>query len=71
MSAKIPICISGESFELKQTNKSLEKKIMELEAKVQNLDMISLEKDTLIEKYNMEIKEGECSSYVVTSSVLS
>ena len=71
MLAKIPIYISGESFELKQTNKSLESKIMELEAQVQNLDMISSEKDTLIEKYKVETKEGKCLSYVVTRSGLS
>ena len=71
MLAKIPIYISGETFELKETNKSLENKIMELEVQVQSLDMISSEKDTLIEKYKMETKEGECLSYVVTRSILS
>ena len=51
--------ISGESFKLRQTTKSLEHKIMELEGQVQNLEQTTSEKDTLIEKYKMEIKEGE------------
>ena len=63
--------ISGESFELKKTNKSLEKKIMELEAQAEILERTSSEKDTLIEKYKMETKEGNCLSYSVTRSVLS
>ena len=50
---------SGESFELRQTTKTLEHKIMELEGQVQNLEQTSSEKDTFIEKYKMETKEGE------------
>ena len=53
---------SGESFELTQNTKSLEHKIMELEGQVQNLEQTSSEKDTLIEKYKIEIKEGKCLS---------
>ena len=32
---------------------------MELEGQLQNLDQTSSEKDTLIDKYKMEIKEGK------------
>ena len=66
---KIAICLtiskilsytSGESFESRQTSKFFENKVMELEGQVQNFERISSEKDTLIEKYKMETKEGEC-----------
>ena len=53
------MCISGESFELRQTTKSLEHKIMELKGQVQNLERTSSEKGNLIEKYDMETEEGE------------
>ena len=33
---------------------------MELEEQVQALDKLSSEKDTLIEKYKTDYKEGEC-----------
>ena len=62
--------ISGESFELKETNKPLEKKIMELEAQAQILERTSSDKDVPIEKYKMETKEGKCLSYSVMRSVL-
>ena len=62
--------ISGESFELNETNNSLEKKIMELEAQAQILERTSSEKDALIEKYKMETKEGKCLSYSVMRSIL-
>ena len=51
--------ISGEGVELRVANKSLKTKTMELEAQVKDLEGISSEKDTLIEKYKMEIKEGD------------
>ena len=51
--------LAGESDDLKQTIKSLESRNMELEDKVQRLDKASSEKDTLIEKYKIEYKEGE------------
>ena len=55
----IVLWLAGESSGLKQTIKSLESRIMELEDQVQELDKASSEKDTLIEKYKIEYKEGE------------
>ena len=49
-------------FELSETTKSLQHKILQLQRQVENLERTSLQKDILIEKCKMETKEGECLS---------
>ena len=58
--------LAGEIHELKQTN---EKSIMKLGAQVHSLEMTSLDKDTLIEKYQamMKDQEGECMCKIFSS----
>ena len=51
--------LTGEGNDPKKTNNFLENKVIELEEQVQQLEKISSEKDTLIEKYKIEYKEGE------------
>ena len=53
------LLLAGESYGLKQTINSLESRNMKLEEQVQDLDKAFSEKDTLIEKYKVEYKEGE------------
>ena len=50
---------TGENNDPKKTNMFLESRIMKLEEQVQQLDKVSSEKDTLIEKYKIEYKQGE------------
>ena len=51
--------LQGKAYDSKLTVKSLESRIMELEDQVQEMDKYFSEKDTLIEKYKIEYKEGE------------
>ena len=59
LTQKFPWWLAGESNDPKKTTKFLESRIMELEEQVKQLDKASSAKDTLIEKYKIEYKEGE------------
>ena len=53
--------VSGEGLKLRETIRSLTTKTTELETQVEDLEGVSSEKDALIERYKMEIKEGDDS----------